>query len=104
MIVKLLSGELPRSPVLTVILCVILFVLAFVPQFVDPTRTVLPQFLICGAVLSLGGFIINGLVGLFAGGIGRKLTGDARFATWLGRISAGIFVALAARLALMQRG
>jgi threonine/homoserine/homoserine lactone efflux protein len=83
---------------------VILFVLAFVPQFVDPTRTVLPQFLICGAVLSLGGFIINGLVGLFAGGIGRKLTGDARFATWLGRISAGIFVALAARLALMQRG
>ena len=83
---------------------VILFVLAFVPQFVDPTRAVLPQFLICGAVLSLGGFIINGLVGLFAGGIGRKLTGDACFARWLGRISAGIFVALAARLALMQRG
>ncbi|MBA83397.1 MAG: threonine transporter RhtB [Rhodobacteraceae bacterium] len=83
---------------------VILFVLAFVPQFVDPARPVLPQFLIYGAVLSLGGFIINGLVGIFAGGIGRKLTADARFATWLGRISAGIFVALAARLALMQKG
>lgn len=83
---------------------VILFVLAFVPQFVDPAQPVLPQFLMCGAVLSLGGFIINGLVGLFAGSIGRNLTRDARFATWLGRISAGIFVALAARLALMQRG
>ncbi|WP_420568366.1 LysE family translocator [Thalassovita sp.] len=83
---------------------VILFVLAFVPQFVDPAGAVLPQFLIFGVVLSVGGFIINGLVGIFAGGIGRKLTGDARFATWLGRISAGIFVALAARLALMQRG
>lgn len=83
---------------------VILFVLAFVPQFVDPARPVLPQFLIYGAVLALGGFVINGLVGVFAGGIGKRLAQGAGFATWLGRISAGIFVALAARLALMQRG
>lgn len=83
---------------------VILFVLAFVPQFVDPSQAVLPQFLIFGLVLSVGGLVINGLVGIFAGSIGRKLTQDAGFATWLGRISAGIFVALAARLALLQRG
>lgn len=83
---------------------VILFVLAFVPQFVAPGRMVLAQFLIYGAILALGGFVINGLVGIFAGGLGRKMAGDQAFARWLGRISAGIFVLLAARLALLQKG
>ncbi len=83
---------------------VILFVLAFVPQFVDITHPVLPQFLIFGAVLSLGGLVVNGLVGVFAGGVGRQMAGSPRAARWLGRISAGIFVALAARLALIQKG
>lgn len=84
---------------------VILFVLAFVPQFVDPARgAVLLQFLIFGAVLALGGFVINGLVGVFAGGIGRSLTGSPVFARWLGRVSAGIFAGLAVRLALLERG
>lgn len=84
---------------------VILFVLAFVPQFVDPARgAVLLQFLIFGAVLALGGFVINGLVGVFAGGIGRRLTGGPVFARWLGRVSAGIFAGLAVRLALLERG
>lgn len=84
---------------------VILFVLAFVPQFVDPARgAVLLQFLIFGTVLALGGFVINGLVGVFAGGIGRKLTGSPVFARWLGRVSAGIFAGLAVRLALLERG
>ena len=83
---------------------VILFVLAFVPQFVDAARPVLPQFLIFGLVLSFGGLIVNGLVGVFAGGIGRHLARSPRFALWLGRVSATIFVALAARLALIQKG
>ncbi|MBV0910843.1 LysE family translocator [Anianabacter salinae] len=82
---------------------VILFVLAFLPQFVDPARPVLPQFLILGAVLSLGGLVINGLVGVFAGGAGRRLARSATAARWLGRISAAVFVGLAVRLALMQR-
>lgn len=84
---------------------VILFVLAFVPQFVDPARgAILMQFLIFGAVLALGGFIVNGLVGVFAGGIGRRLTQSPGFARWLGRVSAGIFAGLALRLALLERG
>jgi threonine/homoserine/homoserine lactone efflux protein len=83
---------------------VILFILAFLPQFVDPARAVLPQFLILGAILSAGGLAINGLVGGFAGGIGRKLAGSVTLARWLPRVSAGIFAALAARLAVMQRG
>ena len=81
---------------------VILFVLAFVPQFVVPAAgPVLGQFLVFGAVIGLGGFIINGLVGVFAGSLGRRLAGQARS---LNLISAGVFSTLAARLAIMERG
>lgn len=82
---------------------VILFVLAFIPQFLDDTRPVLMQFLLFGAVLSLGGFIINGLVGVFAGGAGRQLAGSPLTARALGWASGGIFAALAVRLAIMER-
>jgi threonine/homoserine/homoserine lactone efflux protein len=84
---------------------VILFVLAFVPQFVDPARgAVLAQFMTYGLVLAIGGFVVNGLVGVFAGGLGRRLAQSPIFARWLGRVSAGIFAALAVRLAMMERG
>jgi threonine/homoserine/homoserine lactone efflux protein len=82
---------------------VILFVLAFVPQFIDPARAILPQFLVYGLVLAVGGFFINGVVGVFAGGLGRRLATSARFHRGLGYASAAIFTALAARLALMSR-
>jgi threonine/homoserine/homoserine lactone efflux protein len=82
---------------------VILFVLAFVPQFIDPARAILPQFLIYGLVLALGGFVINGAVGVFAGGLGRRFATSPRFTRGLGLISAAIFTALAARLALLHR-
>ena len=80
---------------------VILFVLAFVPQFVVPEAgSVLVQFLIFGAVLGVGGFIINGAVGVFASGIGRRMARGGRALGW---ITSGIFVALAARLAVLER-
>jgi threonine/homoserine/homoserine lactone efflux protein len=82
---------------------VILFVLAFLPQFVDPARPVLPQFAVLGAFISLGGLIVNGCVGLSAGGIGQRLARSPAAHLWLGRVSAIIFVALAARLAVLQR-
>lgn len=83
---------------------VILFVLAFVPQFVKPEAgPVLAQFLIFGLILAAGGFFINGLVGIFAGQAGQRLTGSPLFARWLGRVSAGIFAGLAVRLAIMER-
>ena len=83
---------------------VIFFVLAFIPQFVDPLRgSVVAQFLVFGLVLSLGGFIINAAVGIFAGGVGQRLTTNQRFARGLGIVSAGIFGALALRLALLER-
>jgi threonine/homoserine/homoserine lactone efflux protein len=80
---------------------VILFVLAFIPQFVDPVAgSVLGQFLIFGAVLGLGGFVINGGVGVFASGMGRRMVRGGRVLGW---VTCGIFVALAARLAVLER-
>ncbi|MCA0871803.1 LysE family translocator [Seohaeicola saemankumensis] len=83
---------------------VILFVLAFIPQFVDPAAgPLLGQFLVFGAILSLGGFVINGAVGIFAGRARRWLTGSPGVTRALGWISGGIFAALALRLAMMER-
>ncbi len=83
---------------------VVLFVLAFIPQFIDPARgPVLAQFLIFGAILSLGGLLINGAVGLSAGGLGRRLARAPGLARALNYVSAGVFAALAMRLALLER-
>jgi threonine/homoserine/homoserine lactone efflux protein len=83
---------------------VILFILAFLPQFVDPSRPVLAQFLTLGVVFAVGGLLVNGAVAVFAGGIGQRLARSAGFARWLGRASAMIFAGLALRLALLQKG
>ncbi len=83
---------------------VILFVLAFIPQFVDPAAgPLLGQFLVFGAILSLGGFVINGAVGIFAGRARLWLTGSPGVTRALGWISGGIFAALALRLAIMEK-
>lgn len=83
---------------------VILFVLAFVPQFIDPARApVLVQFIVFGLVMFAGGLVINGAVGVFAGGIGRRMARSPRFARILGYVSAGVFATLALRLAVMEK-
>lgn len=82
---------------------VILFILAFLPQFVDPSHPIFPQFMTLGVVFCLGGLIVNGAVGYFAGSIGQRVARSAGLAKWLSRISATIFGALALRLALLPR-
>jgi len=83
---------------------VILFVLAFIPQFVNPQAgSILLQFLIFGTIIAVGGFIINSLVGIFAGGAGRVLTANPRTSRILGWVTGSIFAALAVRLAIMER-
>lgn len=82
---------------------VILFILAFVPQFVNAEAPVLPQFLIFGTILALGGFVINGLVGVFSGSLGRALARDARVERVLRVVTATVFGGLALRLALEGR-
>ncbi len=83
---------------------VILFVLAFLPQFISPEAgSILGQFLVLGAIISLGGFLINGGVGVMAGRLGHALSAGSGLSTWLERITGGIFAALAVRLAVMER-
>lgn len=83
---------------------VILFVLAFVPQFVDPQAgSILTQFMIFGLIQGIGGFVINGLVGVFASGAGRRLTASSTTTRVLGYVSGGIFAVLAVRLAILER-
>ena len=78
-----------------------IFMLALVPQFVDPARPILPQFLIFGLVIAVGGALVNGTVGLLAGRLRRRLTGArsdlARYGT------AGLYAALAFGLARQSR-
>jgi threonine/homoserine/homoserine lactone efflux protein len=77
---------------------VILFILALVPQFVTPDLPVLPQFLIYGVVMALGGFVINGAVGAFSGRLGAALLRSPAAERGLRRATAGLFAALAARI------
>ena len=81
---------------------VILFVLAFVPQFVTPgtPAEVLAQFLLFGAVIGVGGFVVNGMAGVLAARAGRRMTGGGAALRW---ISSTIFLGLALRLAVMER-
>lgn len=83
---------------------VAIFMLALVPQFVDPERgSILIQFLIFGTILSIGGTVINGLIGLFAGKISGVLTQNKRVARGLQFATSFIFIGLAAKLAFDRR-
>ncbi|MEL7152718.1 MAG: LysE family transporter, partial [Pseudomonadota bacterium] len=80
---------------------VILFVLAFIPQFIAPEAgPILGQFLIYGMILAVGGFVVNGAVGVFASGAGRRLARGSRVLDW---VSGSIFGLLAVRLAVLER-
>ncbi len=74
-----------------------LFVLAFLPQFTDPALGPIgAQIIALGVLLAIGGFITDGLYGIFAGLMAARVR---RSAGLLNRISAVIFGGLAARLA-----
>ena len=82
---------------------VILFYLAFVPQFISTGAGSWPvtiQFLLLGAVFIAVGFPVDASAGLLAGSLaGRFIRTGGKVRRRLERISAGIFAALAARLA-----
>ena len=80
---------------------VILFVLAFVPQFIVPQAgPVIWQFAIFGVIMGCGGFIVNGVAGMSAGSLGQRFARGSRL---LDKVTAGVFAALALRLALLER-
>jgi len=83
---------------------VALFILAFLPQFVDPARgNPAIQILLLGAIFNAGGTIVNAIVACSASAAARALGNSAGFGRWLNRISAMVFVGLAARLVLTER-
>jgi threonine/homoserine/homoserine lactone efflux protein len=83
---------------------VAVFQLALFPQFVDPARgSVLLQSLVL-AVTQLVIVVLGDLVCVFAAtGVRRAFAGRPAWGRWSKRALAGVFAALAARLALQAR-
>ena len=83
---------------------IIVFMFAFLPPFVRPENgSPLLQLFILGMIFNAGGTAINCAVAVFSGKIGEVLATSSRFRKWFSRISAGLFVLLAARLILERR-
>ena len=61
------------------------------------------QLLRLGGILILGGTIVNGLVGAYAGQVALYLGANARAGKFFKRISGVLFLGLAARLAFERR-
>lgn len=81
-----------------------LFFLAFLPQFADPARGPLAaQFILLGGVFIVATLLVFGGIAFAAAHLGKWLARSPGTRTMLNRIAAGIFVALAARLAFLTR-
>jgi threonine/homoserine/homoserine lactone efflux protein len=81
----------------------LLFFLVFLPQFVDPSRgQVAAQLAVLGGVLSVEAFAFHAILGLLGGSAGARLKrpGTARV---LGQLQGMVFLALAARLLVIER-
>lgn len=79
---------------------VILFILALIPQFVNAELPIFPQFMIYGATIALMGFIVKTVVGSGAARVSAKLSASPRIERALRYLTAGIFGAIAARVAV----
>ena len=83
---------------------IIVFMFAFLPPFIRPENgSPLLQLFILGMIFNVGGTVINCVVALFAGKIGAALSTNLNFRRWFSRISAGLFVLLAARLVFERK-
>jgi homoserine/homoserine lactone efflux protein len=80
-----------------------LFMLAVVPQFLDPSRPLLPQYLLIGATLAFTDLVINAGYTAFAAKALAALR-TPRQMRWVNRVFGGLYIALAAVLATVRRG
>jgi threonine/homoserine/homoserine lactone efflux protein len=81
-----------------------LFFLAFVPQFVDPARgSTTVQFVLFGLLLNLLGMAVHALVVMAAATLGPWLEKSPASNRIRQRVTGGAFLALGARLALVDR-
>jgi threonine/homoserine/homoserine lactone efflux protein len=82
----------------------LLFFLVFLPQFVQAERGSMPlQLVVLGAWLSVMAFFFHALLGIFSGGIGGWISGNAVLARWTGGLQATVLLGLAARLLFLDR-
>ena len=83
---------------------VAIFFLAFLPQFADPRRGSLGgQIVVLGGLFMLAALLVFGAIAWAAGRIGGWLRGSPHAQVMMNRVAAGMFLALAGRLALSSR-
>jgi homoserine/homoserine lactone efflux protein len=80
-----------------------LFMLAVVPQFLDPSRPLVAQYLVIGATLAFTDLVINAGYTAFASKALAALR-TPRQMRWVNRVFGGLFIGLAAILAGVKRG
>ncbi len=82
---------------------VVMFFLAFLPQFVAHERGDAPwQILQLGTIFTLQASLLFGLLGYFAGHVGRWLNRNDNAGLWLDRIAGTVFVGLGLKLLVSQ--
>ena len=80
------------------------FFLAFLPQFADPARgTLAGQIVLLGLAFIVATLLVFGAIAWFAGAVGGVLRRSQRVRRMLNLAAGGVFLALAARLALAER-
>ncbi|MFB9525996.1 LysE family translocator [Nonomuraea roseola] len=81
-----------------------MFFVAFLPQFVTADEPdSLPRMLELSAVFMLLTLVVFAAYGLFAASVRDHVTSRPRVMAWIGRVFAGSFVALGARLAFVDQ-
>jgi homoserine/homoserine lactone efflux protein len=80
-----------------------LFMLAVVPQFLDPARPLVPQYLVIAATLAFTDLVINAGYTAFASRALAALR-TPRQMRWVNRVFGSLFIALATVLATVKRG
>jgi len=89
----LVNGTNPKATI---------FLLAVLPQFIDPARPGLPQYLICAATLTVIDIPVMTAYTLFASRVLKRLH-EPRQVRWLNRIFGGMFMAAGCVLAGFRR-
>jgi homoserine/homoserine lactone efflux protein len=74
-----------------------------VPQFLDPSRPLVVQYLVIGATLAFTDLVINAGYTAFASKALAALR-SPRQMRWVNRAFGSLFIALAAMLATVRRG
>ena len=83
---------------------VALFFLAFLPQFVNPRNgSVLLQFLLLAAVLSVMDIVYESALAFAAGALVRRFAANPGLTAWRHRLTGAVRVALGLRLAFAAR-